>query len=236
MKLNHLFPPLMILISMSECLTTDMRKCICGVKNTDTTVVGMPSVTQSYPWLVAIRRKAAPPPHLHLPVGEQYYKFYTGTLVSDQFVVTAANVFDDEDDLTKSVEDATLFEAKPGALDWEATSSNFVRWRPIEEILIHPFFKNEMMEGRDLGYNVGLLKLKTKIIYLHEFSLSRFGIRPICLPTPNETPVYTKLENLVGQEVFNARAKEHFQILSLRVGKGRILHAQCRGRISGMTR
>ena len=225
MELQHLLYPIIFLISLSEC-SSDLRKCICGVKNVDTE--GQGSI-QNYPWLVAIRRKVK-------PFNSPHYNFYTGTLVSDQFVVTAANVFDDEDDLTKSVDDATLFEAKPGALDWEATSSNFVNWRPIEEILIHPFFKNEMMAGRDLGYNVGLLKLKTKIIYLHEFSLSRFGIRPICLPTPNETPVYTKLENLVGQEVFNARAKEHFQILSLRVGKGRILHAQCRGKISAMTR
>ena len=137
-----------------------------------------------------------------------------GTLVSDQFVVTAASVFDDEDDPSVSTYNADLFEAKPGAKDWEETSNNFVRWRPIEEIWIHPYFKKEMMEGRGLGYNVGLLKLKRKIVYLHEFGSTRFGVRPICLPTPNETPDKTKHENLVGKHAINARALEDLNIVS----------------------
>ena len=81
--------------------------------------------------------------------------------MSDQFVVTAASVFDDEDDPSVTTYNADLFEAKPGAKDWEETSNNFVRWRPIQEIWIHPYFKNEIMQGRGLGYNVGLCNVQS---------------------------------------------------------------------------
>ena len=101
MELKHLFHPIIFLVSLSEC-SSDLRKCICGVKNVDTE--GQGSI-QNYPWLVAIRRKVK-------PFNSPHYNFYTGTLVSDQFVVTAANVFDHEEE-KRSIDNVDLFEAQP---------------------------------------------------------------------------------------------------------------------------
>ena len=226
MELKHLFHPIIFLVSLSECSSDlkNLRKCICGVKNIDTE--GQGSI-QNYPWLVAIRRKVK-------PFTSPHYNFYTGTLVSDQFVVTAANVFDHEEE-KRSIDNVDLFEAKPGAKDWEETSDNLVGWRPIEMIWIHPYFNKKILEGRGLAYNVALLKLKTRIIYFHD-EMAKFGVRPICLPTPDETPDKTKLENLVGKEVFNARAKD-VPAPTMAVGKGMVGNsAQCRKKIPNMFR
>ena len=67
MELKHLLPLMMLLISLSEC-SNDVRKCICGLENTDPEV---PETIQKYPWLVAIRRKVQ-------PNNDPYYNYYTG--------------------------------------------------------------------------------------------------------------------------------------------------------------
>ena len=86
-----------------------------------------------------------------------------------------------------------------------------------------------------MAYNVALLKLRTKIIYFHD-EMAKFGVRPICLPTPDETPDKTKLENLVGKTVFNARAKD-VPAPTMAVGKGMVGNsAQCRKKIPNMFR
>ena len=188
MDFKKILPPIIFLFGFRVC--EDMKKCICGVANKEG------GAGNQYPWMVAIRKKIKQR-HAHK------YKYYTGTLVSDQFVVTTANVFDHVYDSTKSDVNAKSYEAKPGAKDWGKTViSETIKWQPIEDIWIHPYFNKKAFEGRDLGYNVALMKLKSKIVFDHEWMAIK-GVRPICLPTPG--PEQT-IEKYVGKVVLNGRA------------------------------
>ena len=142
----------------------------------------------------------------------------TGTLVSDLFVVTVASVFDHPDD-----RDPDLFEAKPGATKWTIPVSNgnkaSMDWKPIEKIWVHPYFKSNtdsVRPSKDLSYNVALLKLRDRLKFFnYQASViinPFFGVRPICLPTPNQTTV----EQLPGKEVLKGHGmgKVKAEILS----------------------
>ena len=190
--------PALILFLIGSVVCEELKNCICGVpkvtSNVKVTDPNFKPIGNKHPWMVAIRRK--------VKQSSIQYRHSTGTLVSDQFVVTAASVFDHESDTTKSEDDANLYEVKPGAEDWEEEAkSETIKWQPIEEIWIHPYFNNKQFAGRGLGYNVALLKLKSKLVFFHE-QMAIKGVRPICLPTPDQT----KLEDLVGKIVVNGRA------------------------------
>ena len=77
--------------------------CICGIENMAKNVNDPKTAPflsgNKYPWMVAIRKKVK---------NQQTYIFSTGTLVSDQFVVTTAKI------VNHPADTADMFEAKPG--------------------------------------------------------------------------------------------------------------------------
>lgn len=77
--------------------------CICGIENMAKNVNDPKTAPflsgNKYPWMVAIRKKVK---------NQQTYIFSTGTLVSDQFVVTTAKI------VNHPADTPDMFEAKPG--------------------------------------------------------------------------------------------------------------------------
>ena len=137
-----------------------------------------------YPWMVAIRRKIQDP---------NVFNFYTGTLVSDQFVVTAASV-------VKGYA-FYMFEAKPGATRFGPDSSTppIMDWQLVEELWVHPYYQSDEKPSNKLSYDVGLLKLGNKVDFFH--FLGNIGIGPICLPSPNQKRTvqdYVRKEGIKG--------------------------------------
>ena len=112
-------------------------------------------------------------------------RFFTGTLVSDQFVVTTASVVDTlSGRYNKNQFKATTFEQPIKKME------EIKEWQEVAEIIPHPFYKSDSKPSTELSYNVGLLKLAKSV----EWSA---GVGPICLPVPNRL----KLEELPGQSV-----------------------------------
>ena len=135
-------------------------------------------LTNRYPWLVAIKRTVEDgnPP-----------RFFTGTLVSDQYVVTTANVVDKKAvaGYNKNHFRATTFKQPIKKM------KDIKEWQEVAEIIPHPFYKSDSKPSTELSYNVGLLKLAKSV----EWSA---GVGPICLPVPNRL----KLEELPGQSFY----------------------------------
>ena len=172
------------------------KNCTCGIVNSDevTTLLAHQSGNK-YPWFVAIRKR----------LGSGEYTHYTGTLVSDLFVVTAASVFDNPQNSEQSITNTELFEAKPGATLWENTEGliEIMNWQPIAELWIHPYYNSlrSVVPSEDLSYNVALLKLERRVDFYQE-GYYLLGVRPICLPTPG----HTKMEALPEKyNVLNGR-------------------------------
>ena len=139
------------------------------------------SLTNRYPWLVAIKRTVddGNPP-----------RFFTGTLVSDQYVVTTANVVDNQ------AYNKEQFEVRPGATAHDPNKNDLMAWQRVAEIRSHPFYKHRKKPSNELSYNVGLLKLMTRVDFFH--FLNGVGVGPICLPTPKQT----NKEDLREKQVF----------------------------------
>ena len=106
-------------------------------------------------------------------------RFFTGTLVSDQYVVTTANVVDNQ------AYNKEQFEVRPGATSHVPNNNDLMAWQKVAEIRSHPFYKHRKKPSNELSYNVGLLKLTTRVDFFH--FLNGVGVGPICLPTPKQT-------------------------------------------------
>ena len=132
--------------------------------------------------MVAIKRTVVGHPHPR--------RFFTGTLVSDQYVVTTANVVDND------AYNKEQFEVRPGATSHVPNNNDLMAWQRVAEIRSHPFYKHRKKPSNELSYNVGLLKLMTRVDFFH--FLNGVGVGPICLPTPKQT----NKENLQEKQVF----------------------------------
>ena len=151
-----------------------------------------PYSANKYPWLVAISSSV-------LCIN----KHWTGTLVSDRFIVSSASMFKNKVDC---IEQPHFFSARPASpnfdIDINITPENcpnckppISKWVDIEQIWIHPYYKRKIdnvhqleLPSDDLSYNVALFKLETRVDLYTEYSY-KAGIRPICLPKPGEMTV-----------------------------------------------
>ena len=140
-------------------------------------------LTNRYPWLVAIKRTVD---------DGNPSRFFTGTLVSDQFVVTTASVVD----TLSGRYNKEQFEVRPGATAHDPNKNDLMAWQRVAEIRSHPFYKHRKKPSNELSYNVGLLKLMTRVDFFH--FLNGVGVGPICLPTPKQT----NKEDLREKQVF----------------------------------
>ena len=151
-----------------------------------------PYSANKYPWLVAISSSV-------LCID----KHWTGTLVSDRFIVSSASMFKNKVDC---IEQPHFFSARPASpnfdIDINITPENcpnckppISKWVDIEQIWIHPYYKRKIdnvhqleLPSDDLSYNVALFKLETRVDLYTEYSY-KAGIRPICLPKPGQTTI-----------------------------------------------
>ena len=128
------------------------------------------------PWVAAIKQSLL----------NNIHKYSTGTLVSKEYVVTAARVFEtstDEDD----------FEVQVGAAKWVEDDTELL-WVNVHHISIHPRYNNPEY-NENARFDVAIIQLQSRITKLQvPPSLAGYHYRPICLPVPGETP----LEDLVG--------------------------------------
>ena len=136
------------------------------------------------PWVAAIKHK----------VQYNRYKFSTGTLVSKEYVVTAARVFQtstDKDD----------FQVQVGAAKWVGGDTELL-WTNVHHISIHPRYNNPEY-NENARFDVALIQLQSRITKLQVHpSLAGYHYRPICLPVPGENP----LEDLVGESKTKIKA------------------------------
>ena len=149
------------------------------------------------PWVVAIQETTKYT--VGSPGGQgtsiqKKYKYFTGTLVSKEYVVTSAKLFqqpqpEDYEDNFKVLLGATkrVFTDRDTygySLAFGDPDANVLN---VYHISIHPsFIKGKVGEG-DRGLDVALLQLKTGISHKdHIPNVAGYVYRPICLPLPGE--------------------------------------------------
>ena len=123
------------------------------------------------------------------------YKYFTGTLVSKEYVVTSAKIFqqpqpEDYEDNFKVLLGAT----KRVFTDRDDTHGNSLAFSDpganvlnVYHISIHPSFKKGKAGEADKGLDVALLQLETGISHKdHIPNVAGYVYRPICLPLPGE--------------------------------------------------
>ena len=186
----------------------------CGIENEYVS-----SHFNQMPWVVAIRETVKNPAY---PSGYTIdHKHFTGTLVSKEYVVTAARFFKD----TPHPEDyEDNFKVIPGASTRAFVDPNAAFSDPdsgvlsVYHISIHPSYNRSGTADVDFNFNVALMQLKTRISDLIPFEAG-YVYRPICLPVPGQI-----LENtLVGttRETTHLGTEDQIRIISKNVYKSK---------------
>ena len=163
----------------------------CGILNSG-------SKLNTYPWLVSIKEEKL--------IDQDVY--HTGTLVSKQWVVTAASIFVN----FRTAKDN--FKVLVGAKAFEENRD----WYPITEVRRHPKY-NE--------YDIAMVKLKHKILdpVPHPSDVDYDTIRPICLPDFEADILTNRKSYLYDKEVLNSRL--------LTAEKARIIsYGECKNALS----
>ncbi|CAG2176626.1 unnamed protein product [Oppiella nova] len=136
---------------------------ICGREsNLNRVVGGRETRNGAHPWMVVIKRK-----------GSSNW-FCGGTLISNQYVLTAAHCFWEDGKLT---EKAGNIAVTVGAHDLRATEPE-ARDNEVEAIGIPNDYTSSLH-----GLDIAVLKLKTRVKFSGR-------VRPICLPRHNSTDDY----------------------------------------------
>ena len=164
-KSSFLFALVLILIEYCSGETKEERQNrekYCGLAS-----VKFPSFL--YPWYVGLR----------VSIGSEKF-YYTGTLISNSYVVTSAANFDADHDKPQSDwENLQNWAALPGAFNipdikmYSPFGHYYIAdWSEIIRKEIHPLYNSN-----DYRYNVAVVQLKNKLEFGPE---SRYN--PICLP------------------------------------------------------
>ena len=109
------------------------REALCGLA---------PTLTGSFPWYVILKLEI-----LLDPGGSSTKELYTGTLVSNRFVATAAEIFDVESDL----DDPAQWKAFPGAYGFHAEEIANLKttdWKDVSRIEIHPLYRGYLSDEK----------------------------------------------------------------------------------------
>ena len=109
------------------------REALCGLA---------PTLTGSFPWYVILKLEI-----LLDPGGSSTKELYTGTLVSNRFVATAAEIFDVESDL----DDPAQWKAFPGAYGFHAEEIANLKstdWIDVTRIEIHPLYRGYLSDDK----------------------------------------------------------------------------------------
>ena len=108
-----------------------------------------------YPWVVSIKEKVYDDRGNFLTNA-----YHTGTLVSKEYVVTAASIFDKKKN--KENFEALVAAKRFADSDVQDTYPDH-RWSPIAKIQIHPHYNSRQYISRyNVMYDVAMLKLKIR--------------------------------------------------------------------------
>ena len=176
----------------------------CGILNNGTKL-------NTYPWFAAIRESLTDDV-TYTDLGDVYH---TGTLVSKQWVVTAASIFINDPIA------ADNYRVLVGAKAFENHYHD--RWDPIIEIKRHPKYDSR----NDHEYDIAMVKLKHKILdpVPHPSDVDYDTIRPICLPDFEADILTNRKSYLYDKEVLNSRL--------LTAEKARIIsYGECKNALS----
>jgi len=147
----------------------------CGILNNGTKL-------NTHPWFVSIKESLS---------GQDVY--HTGSLVSKQWVVTAASIFVN----FRTAKDN--FKVLVGAKAFEENRD----WYAIAEVRRHPKYNS----GSDYDYDIAMVKLKDRILdpIPHPSHVDYDTIRPICLPAYEADIPISRHSYLYGREVYYSK-------------------------------
>ena len=147
----------------------------CGILNNGTKL-------NTYPWFVSIKESLS---------GQDVY--HTGSLVSKQWVVTAASIFVN----FRTAKDN--FKVLVGAKAFEENRD----WYAIAEVRRHPKYNSPS----DYEYDIAMVKLKDRILdpIPHPSDVDYDTIRPICLPDYEADIPISRHSYLYGREVYYSK-------------------------------
>ena len=148
----------------------------CGILNNG-------SKLNTHPWFVSIKES---------PLNDQDV-YHTGTLVSKQWVVTAASIFVN----FRTAKDN--FKVLVGAKAFEENRD----WYAIAEVRRHPKYNSPA----DYDYDIAMVKLKDRILdpIPHPSHVKYDTIRPICLPDYEADIPISRHSYLYGREDFYSK-------------------------------
>ena len=183
------------------CIVVEVPDCNCGME-VNPMELGDDTVSR-FPWIVAIcediyvLRKNNPElnidPNFSHNCGpgkdEKCISCHTGTLVSPEYVITAASIFEHNannengESVWRVVTDPEALEVLPGTTTYDVfvhnNYDNYLQghdWKNVSEIMVHPYYRHPQWD-KESQHNVALIRL-TEDVELND------RIRPICLHDP----------------------------------------------------
>ncbi|XP_034111220.1 serine protease grass-like [Drosophila albomicans] len=138
----------------------ELEKQECGVHKKDLPFIGNENIPSSRPWMARLK----------VSIDEKDPIEYIGTLISDQFVLTAAHIVDN---------------TKIHSVRLGVGENSTVEEIDVEKIIKHPDFKLNPITYNDIA----LVKLARKVDF-------KENISPICLPVNED--LQQKVETLEG--------------------------------------
>ena len=149
----------------------------CGILNTGTKL-------NTKPWFVSIKEELL----------DDQDVYHTGTLVSKQWVVTAASIF------VNFQRAKDNFKVLVGAKAFEENRD----WYAISEVRRHPKYYSLS----DYEYDIAMVKLKDRILdpIPHPSDVDYDTIRPICLPDYEADIPILRSSYLYGKEVYYSKS------------------------------
>ena len=184
------------------CIVVELPDCNCGME-VNPMELGDDTVPR-FPWIVAIcediyvLRKNNPElnidPNFSPNCGPgkldaKCLNCHTGTLVSPEYVITAASIFEhianneNGESGWRIVTDPEAIEVLPGTTTYDVfvhnNYDNYLQghdWKNVSEIIVHPYYRHPKWDTES-QHNVALIRL-TEDVELND------RIRPICLHDP----------------------------------------------------
>ena len=154
-------------VSLVSSQSQVLSSCQCGQQYIKTRVVGgREAIPNHYPWMVAI-------------TDTRGYPVCGGTLINNQWILTAAHCVQTNRDETNTMVALGAHQRKP-----------FEQLERVSYIKIHEDYTSNKDPSRYQYNDIALIRLETPIDFTSK-------VAPVCLPSPTMTSVCQTLERLL---------------------------------------